>query len=238
MIGLVMAGGRGSRMARSGGPAEKLLIRRGDGMPVVLGVVDALRSSGAVSEVHAATSPAAPAAAAALRRLGGIGIVPTPARGYSLDLARALSALAAGAARRRGEVLAVPGDMPLLRAADVRAVARAYARRVERDGRRPAWAAIVVPAGRGPAAAAAAAAASRPEYLAPGGAAAYTGVSIVDLRGAAARPGADAVPEALVEVDRPALRACYNTAADVGAAAAAATAARSLAGLGRPRDGL
>ena len=210
MIGLVMAGGRGSRMARSGGPAEKLLIRRGDGVPVVLGVVDALLASGVVSEVHAATSPAAPAAEAALRGRGGVGIVPTPAGGYSLDLARAASALAAGG--RSGEILAVPGDMPLLRAADVRAVARAYADRSKRDGRRPAWAAIVVPVGRGRA--------GRFEYLAPGGAAAYTGVSVIDMQGGAARAGSGAVPETLVEVDRPALRACYNTAEDVGPDAA------------------
>lgn len=216
MIGLVMAGGRGSRMAASGGPAEKLLVGRGDGMPVVLGVVDALRSSGIVSEVHAATSPRAPAAAAALRR-AGIGTVPTPADGYSLDLAAALSSLAGRG--HRGRVLAVPGDMPLLRAADVRAVARAYAGRAERDGRRPAWAAFVVPVKGGDADA------GRFEYLAPGGAAAYTGVSIVDLADGARRRGEE-VDEARIVLDLPALRVSYNTAADIGLAARRAGRAR------------
>lgn len=208
MIGLVMAGGRGSRMAASGGPAEKLLAGRGDGMPVVLGVVDALRSSGVVSEVYAATSPRAPAAAAALRR-AGIGTVPTPADGYSLDLAAALSVLAGRG--HRGRVLAVPGDMPLLRAAGVRAVERAYAARAGRDGRRPAWAAFVVPVKGGDA--------GRFEYLAPGGEAAYTGVSIVDLGGAARRRGAEAVDEARIVLDLPALRVSYNIAADIEPAA-------------------
>lgn len=210
MIGLVMAGGRGFRMVLSGGPAEKLLVGRGDGMPVVLGVVDALRSSGAVSGVHAATSTSAPAAAAALRR-AGVGIVPTPAAGYSLDLAAALSILAGRG--HRGRVLVVPGDMPLLRAGDVRAVARAYSERAERDGRRPAWAAFVVPVkGAG-------AAAGRLEYLAPGGKEAYTGVSIVDLADGALRLGADAIEEVRIALDLCALRTSYNTAADIGPAA-------------------
>lgn len=208
MIGLVMAGGRGFRMVMSGGPAEKLLVGRGDGMPVVLGVVDALRSSGAVSGVHAATSTSAPAAAAALRR-AGVGIVPTPAAGYSLDLVTALSILAGRG--HRGRVLVVPGDMPLLRAGDVRAVARAYSERAERDGRRPAWAAFVVPVkGAG---------ADRPEYLAPGGKEAYTGVSIVDLADGAPRLGADTVEEIRIALDLCALRTSYNTAADIGPAA-------------------
>lgn len=198
-------------MAGSGGPAEKLLVGRADGMPVVLGVVDALRTSGIVSEVYAATSPRAPAAAAALRR-AGIGLVPTPADGYSLDLAAALSSLAGRG--HRGRVLAVPGDMPLLRAADVRAVARAYAGRCERDGRRPAWAAFVVPVKGGDYDDA-----GRFEYLAPGGAAAYTGVSIVDLEDGTRRRGAEAVDEARIVLDLPALRASYNTAADIGPAA-------------------
>ena len=216
MIGLVMAGGRGSRMAGSGGPAEKLLVGRGDGMPVVLGVADALRSSGLVSRVYAATSPRAPAAAAALRR-AGIETVPTPAAGYSLDLAAALSHLAGRG--HRGTVLAVPGDMPLLRAGDVRAVARAYSGRAKRDGRRPAWAAFVVPVDAG----GAGADAGRFEYLAPGGGAAYTGVSVIDLGGGGAgrrrRRGADAVDEVRIEVDIQALRVSYNTVADVRLAA-------------------
>lgn len=216
MIGLVMAGGRGFRMAMSGGPAEKLLVGRGDGMPVVLGVVDALRSSGAVSVVHAATSASAPAAAAALRR-AGVGIVPTEAAGYSLDLAAALSILAGRG--HRGRVLVVPGDMPLLRAGDVRAVARAYSERAERDGRRAAWAAFVVPVRGDGDGAAAAAAAGRFEYLAPGGKEAYTGVSIVDLADGALRPGVDTIEEIRIALDLRALRTSYNTAADIGPAA-------------------
>lgn len=215
VIGLVMAGGRGSRMAGSGGPAEKLLIEH-RGRPVVLGVVDALRGSGVVSEVHAATSPHAPAAADALGR-AGVGIIPTRGAGYSLDLGEAVSALAGRG--RAGPVLVVPGDMPFLRAGDLRCAARAYAEWAAAAGRGPgrgrqppAWACIVAPAakciGRGA------------EHRTPEGDTAYTGVSVASLPGAA-RTAATAAGEceARIALDSPGLLISYNDARDVALAA-------------------
>lgn len=209
-----MAGGRGSRMAGSGGPREKLLIEH-CGRPVVLGVLDALRGSGCVSEVYAATSPNAPAAAAALGRAGAR-IVETAGAGYSLDLAAAVSELA----RRggRGTALVVPGDMPRLTPAAVRMLASEYAASEAAEAKGagrdapapPAWTCFVAPAPASPAG-------QRPRpgyYAAPGSGALYTGLSVVDL-GRAAGGGGEGGGERIIELRDPLLAASYNTAADV-----------------------
>ena len=225
MAGLVMAGGRGARMSGSGGPREKLLIERG-GTPAVLGVVDAMLGSGAVHSVHAATSPHAPAAAAALRR-AGVGIVPTAGAGYSADLAEAVSALArAGYA---GPALVVPGDMPLLTAAALRSLATMYGSAIEGASRRggapaaaagpPVWACFVVPAGQR------AGSRADPRCATPEGNADYTGISIVDLAGAAAAARARGGPagagaacdtEMRIPLEDPLIAVSYNTASDIG----------------------
>lgn len=211
-----MAGGRGSRMAKSGGPREKLLIEH-RGRPVVLGVLEALRGSGSVSEVYAATSPNAPAAAAALRHAGAR-IIETAGAGYSLDLAAAVSELA-----RRGRAapaLVVPGDMPRLTAAAVRMLASEYAAsesakpedaaRGRAAPAQPAWTCFVAPATHtgGP----------RPGYAAPGSGELYTGLSVVDLGRAAAAAAAGPPAgggERLIVLRDPLLAASYNTAADL-----------------------
>lgn len=100
MIGLVMAGGRGSRMATA---AEKLTL--GHRRPVVLGAVGALSGCGAILEVAAAVSPHAPQTRSILE--GRARLLETPGSGYSADLACALDML-------EGPVLVVPGDLPLL----------------------------------------------------------------------------------------------------------------------------
>lgn len=101
MIGVVMAGGRGSRMKAN---TEKLLLLYQ--RPVVARVLDALCNSGLIGEVLAVTSPLAPRTAKFLRD-AGIRTVETEGAGYSLDLGRALEDLS-------GTVLVVPGDLPLL----------------------------------------------------------------------------------------------------------------------------
>lgn len=112
MIGLIMAGGLGSRM---GGGSEKLLLRFRK--PVVLHVVDALRGSGC-PEVVAAVSPNAPRTA---DLLGGYGVctVRTRGLGYSLDLNQALRLVG-------GHVLVVPGDLPLLDGEIIRRIISRY----------------------------------------------------------------------------------------------------------------
>jgi len=101
MIGLVMAGGRGSRMKAGG---EKLLLRYKK--PVIMHVIDALADSGCFSKVRAAVSPNSPRTREYLQD-NGVSIVETPGLGYVEDLTRVLQS--AG-----DDVLASPGDLPLL----------------------------------------------------------------------------------------------------------------------------
>ncbi|MCE2508902.1 MAG: NTP transferase domain-containing protein [Nitrosopumilaceae archaeon] len=100
MIGLMMAGGRGSRMRPF---PEKLTL--GGHIPVALRVAGALCSCPAVSRTVAAVSPRAPRARAMLERR--VDTLETPGDGYSADLAYALG-------RLEGAVLVVPADLPLL----------------------------------------------------------------------------------------------------------------------------
>ena len=116
MTGLIMAGGRGSRMRSS---HEKLTL--GHRRPVVLGVADALDRCGAIAGVVAAVSPHAPQTRALLEDV--VSILETPGAGYSADLAYALE-------RLEGPVVVVPGDLPLLDGAILDRVAAAH---------RPGW---------------------------------------------------------------------------------------------------
>ena len=100
MIGLMMAGGRGSRMRPF---PEKLTL--GGHIPVALRVAGALGSCPAISRTVAAVSPRAPRAKAMLA--GRVDTLETPGAGYSADLAYALK-------RLEGPVLVVPADLPLL----------------------------------------------------------------------------------------------------------------------------
>ncbi len=113
MIGLVMAGGRGSRMKM---PQEKLLLRYKK--PVVLHVLDALRDSGCFSEILAATSPNSPRTRMLL--VGeGHKVIDTPGDGYSEDLNYALR-------RMDGPVFVASADMPLLDGEAVRGIVRRW----------------------------------------------------------------------------------------------------------------
>lgn len=107
--GLVMAGGRGSRM----GAGEKLLAPHG-GRESVLRVADALAGSGRIGRVLAAVSDHAPRARALLESRG-VETIGTPGRGYPRDMAEALSRIELPA-------MVVPGDMPLMDAGAVRQI--------------------------------------------------------------------------------------------------------------------
>lgn len=101
MIGLVMCGGRGTRM---GGGEEKLLLRYKK--PVVQHVISALQESGCFSKVVCATSPNAPRTAEFVRGLG-VQTLGTAGRGYVQDLGEAI--------RNFGEeVFVASGDLALL----------------------------------------------------------------------------------------------------------------------------
>ena len=101
MIGLVMAGGKGTRMNTSN---EKLLLEYKK--PIIFQVIDALKNSHCFSKVIVATSPNSPDTKYALEK-DGIETLPTPGNGYANDLNFLLQKL-------DGFVFVVSGDLPLL----------------------------------------------------------------------------------------------------------------------------
>jgi adenosylcobinamide-phosphate guanylyltransferase len=101
MIGLVMAGGKGTRMDAK---EEKLLLQYKK--PVIIHVIDALRDSNCFSKIVAATSDNSPNTQNLLQN-NGIKIIKTKGDGYVSDLNMALSYL-------REPTLVVSGDLPLL----------------------------------------------------------------------------------------------------------------------------
>jgi len=101
MIGLVMAGGKGSRMQSI---EEKLLLKYHK--PVIIQVVDAMKSSQCFSKIIVATSPYSPKTKKVLVK-NEIEVFDTPGKGYSHDLNYVLQSI--------DEVtLVVSGDQPLL----------------------------------------------------------------------------------------------------------------------------
>ena len=102
MIGLVMAGGRGSRMEF---PApEKLLLEYEK--PIIFHVIDSLNDSHCFSKVFAATSPNSPDTKRVLEERG-IETLDTQGNGYVNDLNFLLQKMS-------GSVFVASGDLPLL----------------------------------------------------------------------------------------------------------------------------
>ena len=102
MIGLVMAGGRGSRMEF---PApEKLLLEYKK--PIIFHVIDSLNNSHCFSKVFAATSSNSPDTKYELEQIG-IETLDTSGDGYVNDLNFLLQKMG-------GSVFVVSGDLPLL----------------------------------------------------------------------------------------------------------------------------
>ena len=101
MIGLVMAGGKGSRMQSKD---EKLLLKYVH--PTILHVIFALQNSNCFSKIITATSPNSPNTKKMLEN-AGIENIETSGTGYVEDLNFILRSL-------NDQVLVVSGDMPLL----------------------------------------------------------------------------------------------------------------------------
>ena len=102
MIGLVMAGGKGSRMEF---PApEKLLLEYEK--PIIFHVIDSLNDSHCFSKVFAATSPNSPDTKYELEQMG-IETLDTQGNGYVNDLNLLLQ-------KMNGLVFVTSGDLPLL----------------------------------------------------------------------------------------------------------------------------
>lgn len=113
MIGLVMAGGKGTRMSL---PGEKLLL--GYKKPVILCVVDSLNDSNCFSNVLAATSPNSPQTKKLLEG-NDVETLNTPGTSYTLDLNLVLRTLS-------DSVFVVSGDLPLLDGEMVKTIVRQY----------------------------------------------------------------------------------------------------------------
>ena len=101
MIGLVMCGGRGTRMKT---PQEKLLLRHKN--PIIQHVISALQESDCFFKIVAATSSNAPRTREFLVNLG-IHTMDTAGKGYVYDLNQILHNF-------DEPVFVTPGDMPLL----------------------------------------------------------------------------------------------------------------------------
>jgi adenosylcobinamide-phosphate guanylyltransferase len=101
MIGLVMCGGKGTRMKSK---VEKLLLPYKK--PLIEHVIDALEDSKFFSKIVCVTSPNAPKTREFVSRLG-IEILDTSGSGYSNDLGESLS-------KFDEPVFVTSGDMPLL----------------------------------------------------------------------------------------------------------------------------
>ena len=101
MIGIVMAGGKGTRMNISN---EKLLLEYKK--PVIFHVIDALKNSHCFSQVIVATSPNSPDTKHVLEQ-NKIETLSTPGNGYVNDLNFLLQKMS-------GSVFVTSGDLPLL----------------------------------------------------------------------------------------------------------------------------
>lgn len=106
--GLVMAGGRGTRLRLQ---AEKPLLPF-RGKPLVEGVIEALKGSRYIDRIFVATSPRTPGTE---RLMAGMGIttIRTPGKGYVEDLVYAVEKLGLG------KVLTIGSDLPLITPEDI-----------------------------------------------------------------------------------------------------------------------
>ena len=158
MIGLVMCGGKGTRMASS---QEKLLLKYRK--PVIQHVISALQESGCFSKIVCAASRNAPKTLQFVKELG-IFTVETSGKGYVEDLNEALKNF-------DESVFVVSGDLALLDSEVVQKIAS------HSDKRQP-WTSILVSATFMESIGA------KPEYLVryDQRQCAYTGISIVNPR--------------------------------------------------------
>ena len=101
MIGIVMAGGKGTRMELE---QEKLLLKYKK--PVILHVIDALDESKCFSKVMAITSPNSPKTKALLTK-SNIEIVDSSGTGFVTDLNQVLNSIS-------DPVFVTSGDLPFL----------------------------------------------------------------------------------------------------------------------------
>ena len=113
MIGLVMAGGKGTRMNLDN---EKLLLEYKK--PVILHVVDSLKNSNSFSKILAITSCNSPKTKKILEE-NNIEIFDTSGMGYVVDLNSTLKTI-------HDHVLVTSGDLPLLDGEIIKTITNQY----------------------------------------------------------------------------------------------------------------
>lgn len=113
MIGLVMAGGRGTRMSL---PEEKLLLKYKK--PIIFHVFQALNDSGCFSKIVCITSPHSPKTRKAIIE-NNLEYLDTPGLGYVEDLNSVILNL-------KEPALVVSGDLPFLDCEVIRKIVSLY----------------------------------------------------------------------------------------------------------------
>ena len=113
MIGLIMAGGKGTRMNME---QEKLLLNYKK--PIILHVVDALKDSNCFSQIIAATSSNSPETEKILQQ-SGIDIISTSGKDFVSDLNYVLKQL-------DDSVFVTSGDIPLLDEEIIKKIVKNY----------------------------------------------------------------------------------------------------------------
>jgi adenosylcobinamide-phosphate guanylyltransferase len=124
MIGLVMCGGKGTRMKS---PEEKLLLKYKK--PLIEHVLNALQNSGLFSKIVCVTSDNAPKTRKFVSSLG-VDILETKGNEYSNDLGESLS-------KFEEPVFVTSGDMPLLDSEIIRKIMNLV-------NKKDAWTSILV----------------------------------------------------------------------------------------------
>ena len=113
MIGLIMAGGKGTRMNLDD---EKLLLKYKK--PIILHVVDSLKQSTCFSKILALTSPNSPKTKELLEK-NNVEIFNTSGIGYVEDLSLTLQST-------NDSVLVTSGDLPLLDSEIIKTIVKHY----------------------------------------------------------------------------------------------------------------
>ena len=113
MIGIVMAGGKGSRLSI---PKEKLLLEYEK--PIILHVIDALIESQSFSKIIAITSPNSPKTKRFLQK-NNIDIFTSSGTGYVEDLNQILKTV-------NDSVFVTSGDLPFLDAKIIQNIVKQY----------------------------------------------------------------------------------------------------------------
>jgi adenosylcobinamide-phosphate guanylyltransferase len=124
---LVMAGGKGTRMALS---EEKPLLQVG-GKPIIEHVITALKNAKKVSSIVVAVSDYTPKTASAMQKFT-VSVIKTPGKEYVSDMGYAVRTLGLQT------VLAIGADLPLITAEVIDAIVTCY----ERSGK-PALSVVV-----------------------------------------------------------------------------------------------